>query len=58
MGSRNALVFKSHLVEERLIQSCVFSLQFVHFFVELCFDVGAFDLEVLKGVNASLHHLR
>lgn len=53
MDSRNG----SHLVEERLIQSGVFSLQFVDFFVELCFDVGAFDLEVLKSINASLHHL-
>lgn len=57
MGSINTSVFKSHLVEERLIQSSVFSLQFMHFFVELCFDVSAFDLEVLKGINASLHHL-
>lgn len=57
MGSRNASFFKSHLVEERLIQSSVFPLQLVHFFVELCFDVSAFDLEVLKGINTSLHHL-
>lgn len=47
----------SYFVKERLVEGGVLPLQFVDFFVELGFDLGTFDLQVLQGVNASLDNL-
>lgn len=47
----------TYFVKQRLVQSRIFSLQFVNFFIELGLDVSAFDLEVLEGIDASLHNL-
>lgn len=40
-------IFRSYLVKEGLVQSSVLSFKFVYFLVELGFDVGTFDLQVL-----------
>lgn len=47
----------TYFVEEGLVEGCVLSLQFMDFLVELGLNVGAFDLQVLEGVHASLYDL-
>lgn len=47
----------TYFVEEGLVEGCVLSLQFMNFLIELRLDVGAFDLQVLQGVYASLDNL-
>lgn len=47
----------TYFVKEGLVERCVLSLQLMDFLVELCLDVGALDLQVLQGVDASLHNL-
>lgn len=47
----------TYFVKEGLVQRRVLSLQLMDFLVELCLDVSALDLQVLEGVDASLHNL-
>lgn len=50
-------VEKTYFVEQGLVEGRVLSLQFMYFFVELCLNVGTFDLQVLQGVYTSLYNL-
>lgn len=47
----------TYFIEEGLVEGCILSFQFMYFFVELCLNVGTFDLQVLQGINASLYNL-
>lgn len=47
----------TYFVKEGLVEGCILSLQLMDLFVELGFNVGTFDLQVLEGVHTSLHNL-
>lgn len=47
----------TYFVKKGLVESCILSFQFMDLFIELCFNVGTFNLQVLEGIHTSLYNL-